>query len=213
MIELRSMQISSVSEGPVGWRRDPVCKVWGVCMPLMTPDLGRRVGKRRLKRQLRAQLAQRASLAAASGSEDDATDVELSAGRETLGAGSSRPAVLGKRRRTSQPQPTGSTEDSGQCSSGGETGTVAGGRSTRRSVRQRVPRAWDIADGVFTDGGASPTESDEDASDQDGELVSRHVVGGHQQTCTPQHLSANDRRPRDSDCCMHSCLTRRHRSQ
>ena len=98
--------------------------------------------------------------------------MELSAGRDSLGGGGGRPAVLGKRRRASQqPQPTGSTEDSGQCSSGGETGTLAaaGGR-TRRSVRQRVPRAWDVADGVATDGGASPMDSDEDASDEDGEL-------------------------------------------
>ena len=115
----------------------------------------------------RVQIAQRASLAAASGDEDDVTDVELSAGHESRGAG--RPAeVLGKRRRavTYQPQPTGSTEDSGQCSSGGETGTVAGGRRTRRSVRRRVARTWDDIDGVS--GGASPMESDEDASDQDG---------------------------------------------
>jgi len=128
--------------------------------------------------------------------------VELSAGRESLGGSGGRPAVLGKRRRTSQqPQQTGSTEDSGQCSSGGETGTVAGGR-TRRSVRQRVPRAWDVADGVATDGGASPMDSDDGASDEDGERsLLNATVGvspptahlGSCQSVTGGHL--------DSDCC------------
>jgi hypothetical protein len=121
------------------------------------------------------QVTQRASLPAASGSEEDATDVELSGGRVPSDGANAGREVLGKRRRAPQPQATGSTEDDGQCSSGGETGGVAGGR-TRRSVRQRVVRTWDDEDGTCRGSGALPRESDEDASDEDGATQSQLVM-------------------------------------
>lgn len=144
------------------WRKDPVS---GTVMCNACGIYYKNHGYHRPLQLIDAAVGVRVSPAACSpsGDDGDATDVELSAGREAPSGGSPGKSSSGEH---AQLEAAGSDDGSAQYCSGPENSGGEGGVSgARRSSRHRIARAWgDDISGWSRD-------SDEDASDDEGSLA------------------------------------------